>query len=182
MTVRTLEAKIFGRQVSFEYSESVIGYSIVLLRILLGWVLLQAGIEKVLDPEWTAAGFLQFAIPEGNPFVSLWGGFAGNALIDNLVQWGQILTGIGLIAGGLLRWNAFWAAVMMIFFWMTSWQGGLGQGIPLEHGWVVDDHLIYAVLLWGLGAVGAGRILGADAVIEKWDVVKKNPWLKYILG
>jgi thiosulfate dehydrogenase [quinone] large subunit len=65
---------------------------------------------------------------------------------------------------------------------MTSWQGGLGQGIPLEHGWVVDDHLIYAVLLWGLGAVGAGRILGADAVIEKWDVVKKNPWLKYILG
>jgi thiosulfate dehydrogenase [quinone] large subunit len=47
---------------------------------------------------------------------------------------------------------------------------------------VVDDHLIYAVLLWGLGAVGAGRILGADAVIEKWDIVKKNAWLKYILG
>jgi thiosulfate dehydrogenase [quinone] large subunit len=33
-----------------------------------------------------------------------------------------------------------------------------------------------------LGALGAGRILGLDAVIEKIDFVKKIPLLEYALG
>jgi thiosulfate dehydrogenase [quinone] large subunit len=71
---------------------------------------------------------------------------------------------------------------MMLFYWLSSLRGGLLAGLPLEHGWVVNDHLIYAFLLFGLGAFGAGRILGLDARIETLSVVENNRWLKLLLG
>ncbi|MCG8450380.1 MAG: DoxX family protein [Pirellulales bacterium] len=182
MTTRTLSADLFGRKVEFEYSERGIGYAITIARVAMGWIFTQAGLDKILDPEWTAAGFLQFAIPEGNPFASLWAGMVGSPLVDNLVQWGLFLIGVSLILGFFVRWAALWGAVMMVLFWMASLQGGLGQFLPLEHGWVIDDHLIYAALLYFLGAVGAGRILGLDAVIERSDFVKNNSWVKFFTG
>ncbi|MFB6297113.1 MAG: hypothetical protein ABEH56_01180 [Salinirussus sp.] len=186
---RELEAELFGRETEFEYSEYWIGYAVVSLRIVMGWALFQGGITKLVtyldgNPEnnWTAAGFLANAIPDGNPFVGMWSAMAGNPLIDQLVMWGLTLTGLGLILGALVRWNAFWGAVMMLFFWAASLHGGLLQGLPLAHGWVIDDHMVYALLLFGLGAIGAGRILGLDASIESTDFVENNPWLRYILG
>jgi thiosulfate dehydrogenase [quinone] large subunit len=55
-------------------------------------------------------------------------------------------------------------------------------GLPLAHGWVVDDHLVYAALLFGLGAAGSGRILGVDAWLEELSVVQNNGWLRWLLG
>lgn len=182
MTARNLSANLFGREVDVEYSGSAIAYAILIMRVAMGWIFLQAGIDKLLDPEWTAAGYLKFAIHENNPFMSLWANFAGSPTIDLLVMWGLVLTGVGIILGALLRWSAFWAALMMIFFWASALQGGLGEFLPLEHGWVIDDHIVYAALVFGLGAIGAGRILGVDAALEKTAFVQKNAWLKYLLG
>lgn len=186
---RELDAELFGWETEFQYSEHWVGYAVVGLRIVMGWTLFQGGITKLFtyldgNPEtnWTAAGFLANAIPGGNPFMGMWSTMAGNPLIDQLVIWGLTLTGLGLIVGALVRWNAFWGAVMMLFFWAASLQGGLLQGLPLAHGWVIDDHMVYAMLLFGLGAIGAGRILGLDAYIEDTDLVKNNPWLRSILG
>lgn len=176
------EGTLFNQQVTWEYSPAAIVYALVGLRIVMGWTLFQAGITKVLDPEWTAAGFLQNAVPEGNPLTGMWATFAGNPMIDFLVAWGLTLTGFGILIGALLRWNAFWGAFIMLMFWLASLEGGLGQLLPLENGWVVDDHIVYAVLLFGLGALGAGRVLGVDALLEQTDIVRRNPWLKYLLG
>lgn len=177
-----LETELFGREVSFEYSETWLGHSIVGLRVVMGWILLQGGLEKLFDPSWTAAGYLANAVPAGNPFAAVFAGMAGNALVDGLVVWGLTLTGAALILGLFVRWSAFWAALMMILFWASSLQGGLAQGLPLEHGWVVDDHIVYALLLFGLGAFGAGRILGLDRRLEETAFVQRNRWLTYLLG
>ena len=182
MTTRNLSANLLGREVAVEYSGNAIAYAILTLRVAMGWIFFQAGIEKVLDPEWTAAGYLQFAIHENNPFSALWANFAGSPTIDLLVQYGLVLTGVGIILGALLRWNAIWAAMMMIFFWASALQGGLSEGLPLAHGWVIDDHIVYAALVFGLGAIGAGRISGVDAALERTRLVQNNAWLKYILG
>ncbi len=183
MTTYNLESNWFGRKVETAYSSAVIGYALVGLRIVMGWVLFQGGIVKILDPEWTAAGFLQFAIPEGNPFAGAFAAMAGSPMIDFLVMWGLTLTGLGLIIGAFTRWNAFWAAFMMLMFWAASLTGGLGQFLPLEHGWVVDDHLIYAVLLFGLGALGVGRIFGVDGWLEeRYPAVRENRFLNLIMG
>ena len=188
-TRRELDAEIFGRETHFEYSETWIGYAIVILRVVMGWTLLQGGLTKLVtyldanpDNDWTAAGFLANAIPPGNPFTDLFASMAGSATIDLLVMWGLTLTGLGLVLGALVRWNAFWGAVMMLFFWAASLTGGLAQGLPIAHGWVVDDHLVYAALLFGLGAIGAGRLLGVDAYLERLSVVENNRWLRLFLG
>ena len=178
----TFTGKVFGHERAIEYSPSATTYALVALRIMMGWVLFQGGIVKLLDSGWTAAGFLTHAIPEGNPFMSQFANMAGSPIIDFLVPWGLTLTGLGLMLGALVRWNAFWAAFMMIMFWAASLTGGLAQGLPLEHGWFIDDHIVYAVLLFAIGALGAGRIFGADGAIEEFEVVKNNAWLKWLLG
>jgi thiosulfate dehydrogenase [quinone] large subunit len=179
---RTLEAELFGRDVTFDYSETWIAYSIVLLRVALGWIFLQAGIEKLLDPSWTAAGYLQNAIADTNPLQGLFVDFAGAAWVDPLVVYGQLLIGIALVVGALVRWAAFWGFVMMLLFWLSSLQDGLLAGLPVEHGYVVNSDVVYMLLLFGLGAVGAGRILGVDRWLEDTSVVENNPWLRILLG
>jgi thiosulfate dehydrogenase [quinone] large subunit len=186
---RTLEAELLGRETHFEYSEHWLGYAIIALRVTMGWVLFQGGVTKLVtyldaNPEnnWTAAGFLLNAIPEGNPLAGFFAAMAGNPLVDVLNMWGLTLTGLALILGVLVRWSAFWGAVMMLFYWLAALEGGLLAGLPLAHGWVVDDHLVYAALLFGLGAIGAGRILGLDARLERSSIVEKNPRLKLLLG
>jgi thiosulfate dehydrogenase [quinone] large subunit len=186
---RTLDAELFGQETTFEYSERWLGYAIVSLRLVMGWVLFQGGVTKLVtyldgNPEnnWTASGFLLNAIPEGNPLMGVWSSLAGMPLIDMLNMWGLTLTGLGLLLGAFVRWNAFWGAVMMLFYWLAALQGGLLAGLPLAHGWVVDDHLVYAALLFGLGAFGAGRILGLDAYLEQLSIVQNNRWLRLLLG
>ena len=178
----TYTGRVFGKDMPVEYAATAASRALVALRIIMGWVMFQGGIVKVLDPSWTAAGYLTHAIPEGNPLASWFAGMAGSATIDFLVPWGLTLTGIGLIFGIFTRWSAFWAAFMMMMFWAASLTGGLAAGLPVAHGWVVDDHLVYAVLLFGLGAFGAGRMFGLDAWIEELEFVKTNSWLKYFLG
>lgn len=176
MATNEMEAELFGRKTRFEYSADSVGYALLALRLVMGWTLFYAGVDKLLDPEWTAQGFLVHAIPEGNPFVGMWSMMASNYLwlIDPLVMWGLTLTGLGLMLGAAVRWNAFWAAMMMLFFWAAS--------LPLEHGIVVDDHIVYALILFGLGALGAGRIIGLDQYIEETGLVEQNPKLRYLLG
>jgi thiosulfate dehydrogenase [quinone] large subunit len=176
MTTRQLDANVFGRRTEFEYSETWVGYALLGLRVVMGWTLFYAGITKVLDPEWSARGFLLNAIPEGNPFVGFWTTLASDWLwlIDPLNAWGLALVGLALLLGAAVRWAAFWGAVTMLFYWAAS--------LPLEHGVLIDDHVVYALLLFGLGAFGAGRVLGLDAYLERTDLVERYPRLRVLLG
>lgn len=190
---RTLEAQLLGREVSFDYSETWVAYSVISLRVIMAWVFLQAGLQKLFgngldgflnDPVtggFDAHGFLVGATAS-SPAHGMFTWMAENFWVEPVVVWGQILVGLALLLGVLVRWSAFWGAVMMILFWLAALEGGILQGLPFEHGYVVDYTLVYAFLLFGLGAVGAGRILGLDARIERWPVVERNPWLKYFLG
>lgn len=181
MKTRTLETEIFGREISFDYSENRVGYSLLAMRLSIGWIMLQGGLTKLMDPSWTAAGYLN-NVPSGNPFVGLWSMMAGVPMVDVLVTWGLVLTGLGLIFGVMFRWSAFWASVMNLLFWSSSLEGGLMKGLPVAHGWVIDSHIVYVMLLFGLGAFGAGRILGVDQYIEQYDFVQEHSRLKYLLG
>jgi len=103
---------------------------------------------------------------------------AGNPIVDFFNKCGLTLTGLALILGAFVRWGA----VMMLFYWLASLQSGLLAGLPLANGWVIDDHTVYAALLFGLGAIGAGRIIGVDEYPESTSIVENNPWLRYLLG
>lgn len=184
-----LDADVFGRSVSFNYSETWLGYSLLGLRIVMAWVFLQAGLSKMAeggfsDPlAWSSTGFLENAIAGANPLSGLFTWFANyGAIVDPLVIFGQILIGLALLFGAVFRFAAMMGALQMFFFWTAAWQGGLMEGFPMAHGWFVDSTFVYLLLLFGLGAWGAGRIAGLDAKLEQSSLVQNNPWLRYLLG
>jgi thiosulfate dehydrogenase [quinone] large subunit len=176
MATNRFETDLLGREQAVEYSGKTVGYALLTLRVVMGWTFFYAGITKVLDPAWTAEGFLLHAVPEGNPFGGFWETLAADWLwlIDPLNVWGLTLVGAALLVGAFVRWAALWGAVMMLFYWAAS--------LPLENGIVIDDHVVYALILFGLGAFGAGRIAGLDAYLEEIDLVERYPKLRYLLG
>ncbi len=176
MATRQLEVSLFGRKTRFEYSEPWVGYALLGLRLLMGWTLFYAGVDKLLDPKWSASGYLLNAVPIGNPFGGFWATLANQyiGIVDPLNAWGLTLVGLCLLLGAFVRFASFWGAVMMLFYWASS--------LPLENGFLIDDHIVYAALLFGLGAFGAGRLLGLDEVIERTSSVRNRPGLKVLLG
>ncbi|WP_418286720.1 DoxX family protein [Halorubrum sp. DTA46] len=186
---RTLRSELLGRNVEFNYSETWLAYSMLGLRVVMAWVFLQAGLEKLFeggigDPlAWSSVGFLQNAIADANPLQGLFLFFADYAaIIDPMVVFGQILIGLALLFGIFFRFAALMGALMMAMFWTAAWNGGLMQGFPMDHGYFIDSSFVYMLLLFGLGAWGAGRILGVDRMLEETDFVRSNPWMRYLLG
>ena len=176
MATRELESSVFGRDVQFRYSETWIGYALFALRLIMGWSFFYAGITKVIDPNWSVRGFLLYAVPEGNPLMSVWATMANDWawLLTPMNQVGLTLIGAALILGLFVRFSAFWGGVMMLFYWMASY--------PFENSFLIDYHMVYVFLLFGLGAFGAGRILGVDRRLEELDIVKQYPKLRLFLG
>lgn len=174
MSSKTASSKLFGYDVEFTYSETWIAYALFALRLMMGWVFFYAGIVKVIDPNWSARPFLLNVDPV-NPLVDVWAAMADWVwLLTPLNQVGLTLVGIGLILGAFTRMSAFFGATMMLFYW--------GSAYPFPDAILIDFHLIYAFLLFMLGAAGAGRILGLDQWIEDLDIVKNNPQLTILLG
>lgn len=176
MGTRQLDTELFGRSVEFTYSETWIGYSLLSLRFVMGWTFFLPGIRHLWDPEWSAQGLLLYGIPDGNPFGGLWATLGNDWvwLLTPLNSIGLTLVGLALILGVFVRFSAFAGSLMMGFYWAAA--------LPLENAYLVDDHIVYILLLFGLGALGAGRILGLDATLEEFDIVKQYPRLKLLLG
>ena len=151
-------------------------WSIVLLRLGMGWVFTYAGWSKVVTfftdaPNWTAAGYLKHI--EG-PFGEAFSPLIGNIWVDYLNAYGLLLIGIAMLLGILVRWSAWWGAILMFLYWLTDY--------PPAHSFIIDDHLIYLVVFIVLATVDAGRTLGVDGYIEQSGLVKQHPWLKIFLG
>ncbi len=149
-------------------------------RVVIGTIFLWSGMAKLIggDGAWTAKGFLAYGtsgtlgwpfvtgeVAEGtvfNPTRDLWVSLAGNqglmVLTDFLVQFGQVAIGVALILGLATRFAAAMGSLMMLFFFVAAWDFAYG---------VVNQHLTYAVVTFGLAIVGAGNFNGLDARIGK---------------
>jgi thiosulfate dehydrogenase [quinone] large subunit len=160
-------------------------------RIVIGVIFLWAGLEKLLGsgPDgFSAAGFLQFGtsgtlgwpfvsgdVAEGavfNPTHDFWVSLGGNnglmPIVNFLVMFGQISIGISLILGIFTRFAAAMGALMMIFFFFAAWDFEFG---------IVNQHLTYAVVTFGLAVVGAGNYLGFDAAVGQSVGERVRYWL-----
>jgi len=145
-------------------------------RIVIGVIFLWAGLEKAIGEGlgvWRADGFLQFAtggslgwpfvtgeVAEGtifNPTHDFWVGLVGTGASDviaYLVPLGQIGIGVSLILGLFTRFGAAMGTLMMLFFFVAAWD--------FQYG-IVNQHLTYAVVTFGLAVIGAGNHYGLDA-------------------
>lgn len=155
-------------------------YGLAIARIMLGFVFLWAFLDKTMglgistaaDKAWVAggsptSGFLLHGVNPASPIAEFFHGMAGNVLVDWLFMLGLLGMGIALILGIGLRLAAVGGTLMLGMMWLAL--------VPLENNPVIDDHIIYIVLLWVIAFAPRKWSL-----IDTWlqtKVVKKNPIL-----
>jgi thiosulfate dehydrogenase [quinone] large subunit len=156
-------------------AQSVMGPFTLLLRLTMGWIFIWSGIDKAVT-NFSAAGFLVHSTqgPLGGWFQSLGANQAALNVIDPLVIWGQILIGATLVLGLFTRSGLFWGAAMVMMFYLAQF--------PPANNPFMDEHLVYILLFGLLGALGSGRILGVDALVERIPWVKRNRVVTLLLG
>lgn len=162
-------------------SDRVVRFTAAALRLSLGWVFLWAFLDKVfgLGHETThgqawirggspTKGFLSFAAT--GPFDSFYHSISGQAWADWLFMLGLLGIGVALIAGVTMRIASAAGVLMLVLMWSVV--------LPPANNLFMDDHLIYAMLLILLAAVGAGRTLGLGRAWESVSIVKRHGWLQ----
>ena len=135
--------------------------SLFLVRLSLGWMYFYAGITKVLDPEWSAGGYLKTA----KSFTGFYGWLTQpNILptVDFINQWGMTLLGASLILGLFVKLSSPLGALMMFLYYLPA----LDFPLVGTHSYIVDEHIIYIFILIFLGVSGAGKIWGLDSRLK----------------
>lgn len=164
------------KSVTYSHAWSVLAVA----RIMLGFVFLWAFLDKTmglgsatqhgkawLDGVSPTTGFLKFGVNADGPFVDFFRSLAGNVLVDWLFMLGLLGIGMALILGIGLRVAAVAGTTLLVMMWAAE--------LPLKNNPVVDEHLVYAAVLWVVALAPRKYSL-----IETWlqtPTVKKNPWL-----
>lgn len=146
---------------------------IFILRISLGWILLFAGISKVLKPDWTAAGFLNNA----KTFPEFYAWFASPEIlpITNFInEWGQLLLGVAIILGVVMTVSSILAVIMMLLYYFPI----LTFPMAGPNSFIVDQHIIFAIAFLLLASLKAGQYWGLSSWLDKQPFLKNYPTLK----
>lgn len=156
-------------------------YALAAARIALGWVFLWAFLDKLfglgfatkagrgwIDGGSPTDGFLKFAA--SGPFAGVYQAMAGSAAVEWLFMMGLLGIGVALILGIGMRIAAASGVAMMALMYLAL--------LYPENNPVVDDHVIYAVLLLALAWSRAGRVFGLGAWWAERSLVKRYPILE----
>lgn len=152
------------------------------LRIALGWSFVWAFLDKLFglgfDTEagasWLAGtspttGFLKFATK--GPFAEFYQNLAGSALVDWLFMLGLLLIGVALMAGIMVRLAGIFGALFMMLLYTAGF-------VPPEHNPIIDEHIIYALLLISFALSGRECCwLSTHNWWMKTKLVQQYPWL-----
>jgi len=159
------------------YEEKFSGISLTILRLAIGWLMFYAGITKVLNPEWSAKGYLAGA----KTFAGFYQWLAGPGVmpVTNFInEWGLTLLGISLILGIFVRLSSILGAAMMLLYYFPV----LAFPYVGTHSLIVDEHIIYASALLFFAAVGAGQQWSLANWCAKLPFCRRYPKLHNWLG
>jgi len=169
-----IDTTLFGTDVSYDLDGRWLAFWTFILRAVVGYWFFHAGITKVIDG-FSAQGYLQYSAdytimePIVGPFTS----GIGLEFANFMIPVGETLIGLGLMVGLLVRLASFFGVFLMIFF------------VTINNGWshsIVTSDMMGLLLFVTMIVLGAGRVWGLDAYVEKMAFVQNNPWLRYLLG
>ena len=159
-------------------------FGLLLLRILIGWHFLYEGLSKLLDPQWSAAGYLAssrwilsdlFHWMSETPSVLEWVNFFN--------AWGLALIGAGLMLGVCTRAASLAGAALLLLYYLAHPALiGIDSGMVAEGSYlVVNKNLVEmgALLLLAIapqsGFGGFGRFL-KPAWTKVSKIRRKTNW------
>ncbi len=148
------------------------------VRIGLGWIFFWAFLDKLFGlgfatpPQgaWLAGGSPTLGYLKNasvGPLAGLYQSMAGAVWVNWLFMLGLLGLGVALLLGIAMRFAGWAGALFMLLLWSSH--------LPPAQNPILDEHIIYALVLLALGATRAGDTLG----LGKWWArrVKRWSWL-----
>jgi len=152
-------------------------------RIVLGFIFLWAFLDKTFGLGYSTPAARAW-VNGGSPtngflantkgwFAGAFQAIAGHPVTDTLFMVGLLGIGLALLLGIGMRVAAASGATMMVLMYLASLPGVPGTTNP-----VVDDHVVYALVLVGLAMAKAGETLGFGKAWSRLALVKRYPALE----
>jgi thiosulfate dehydrogenase [quinone] large subunit len=161
-------------------SGKVARYTAAAIRLSMAWVFLWAffdktfglGHETASKEAWInggspTKGFLAFGA--AGPFKGFYNNIAGATWADWLFMIGLLAIGLALALGVTMRLAAAAGVVLLVMMWSVV--------LPPANNVFMDDHLIYAMVLVLIAAMGAGHTLGLGRWWTDIPFVQRHRWL-----
>lgn len=142
--------------------------ALITCRVLIGWHFLYEGCVKLLNPDWSAKGFLMDS--EGL-FKELFLWMANTEevieIINFLTQWGLVFIGLALILGMLSKIASISGIIMLTMFYISHPPLiGIEYMMPSEGSYlIVNKNLIELSMLIVLTLIPTNRIVGIDRLL-----------------
>jgi thiosulfate dehydrogenase [quinone] large subunit len=142
---------------------------VLAFRLLMGWVFLYAGVTQVFGT-FSTAEFLEHTktfhtlyAPLTSPTVT--------PVLTFLVSYGHLLIGLSLVSGLLVRLSGPFGVALMLTYWTAHMDFPYIEG-PVN--FLIDYHIVYAVLIGYLVACNAGHAFGLDGWVARWRGMKPS--------
>ena len=167
------------------------GRLVAVIRIGMGLVFAWAFVDKVFGlgyatsskAAWINGGSPTKGFLGGlnhGPFKGMFTSWAGAAWADWLFMLGLAGIAIALLFGAGLRIAAVSGTLMLLLMWAAEWpldrHTSTGQ-LTRSTNPIIDDHLIYALILIALAALSAGTVWGVGRRWAKLGFVQRHRWL-----
>ena len=156
-------------------------YALAVTRIFLGLIFLWAFFDKLLGlgfatkpaSAWISGGsptqyFLSKVVY--GPLAPFYNSISGSTIVAWLFMIGLLVIGIGLTLGIATRFSSYAGVVMLLLMWSSM--------LPPANNPVIDDHIIYAIILIAIATLDIGKIWGLQEKWESLKLVKKISILK----
>ena len=143
----------------------------------MGILFFYAGITKVINPNWSAAGYLKGA-QTLTEFYNFLLQPSVLPIINFVNAWGMTLLGVSLLLGIFVRLSSKLGALLMLLYYIPI----LKFPYAGTHSFLVDEHIVYIFSLLLLGSLRAGRIWGLEKWCSNLPICSKYPKLREWLG
>jgi len=145
-------------------------YTLVVLRMLIGWHLLYEGLVKLLSPGWSSSSFLaesQWILSGLSQWIISHDGVLQT--VDFLNTWGLIAIGLGLILGLFSRVAAISGTILLLLYYFNNPPLiGLEYSVPTEGSYlIVSKTLIEAIALWVIAIFPTSRQFGLEYFLDR---------------
>ena len=147
--------------------------ALIILRIVVGWFFFYAGVIKVMDPAWSAAGYLNSA----KTFSGLYHALANPSVlpvINFINEWGLVLLGLSLILGISVRISSIAGIILMTLYYFPRLQ----FPHPTPTTYLIDEHIIYIAVLLVFATI---RTEGLSKWCAKLSFFERYPGFRKVL-
>ena len=151
---------------------------ILYFRFVMAWTFLYAASHQVFVPGWTIVGFLNHT-KTFHDFFAIFTTPTMAPITTFLVEYGHLLIGLSLLFGLMIRVSAAFGVILMIIYWFAHMDWPF---IENTNNFIVDYHIVYAVVCVYLIAYRAGHVWGLDGWVEKLSFVEQRPSLRFLVA